>query len=434
MTPNYRSLIIGAILLFLALIGDMIPYFQASVIALAGLYCLALVLDAIWVITLPKLSIERIMDTSIPVREWVPVQLKIQGIKGPCQKFILHDLYDDIFESKDLPQNVSLKSNETTSVKYSIKANQRGSHYLQGVQYLLRSPLSLWDLKRTIPLVQGIKVQPNYKSVIDLALLGSENQRNRMGIRQQRRRGEGTEFHQLREFQNGDPMRKIDWKASSRIGKLVSKEFQDEQDQQLIFLLDTGRRMRHQDTHSNFLDDTLNAMLLLGHLATKQGDAVGFMAFGHDNTWCAPRKHKAVVKHLVDHCFDIQSGLAHSDYLQSAQRILELQKRRALIIILTNTRDEDKEELEKAVLILRKRHLVVIADLQEPFLKDHEQTEINNFSSASTYLAMQEYLNIRKEMQQALTGLGALYLDCPPKDLPTNLVATYQQIKHSGRL
>ena len=434
MTPSKRTLIVAALLLANALLTDFFPQLQTGLLFTAAIFLAALSLDAVWVLFLPRLSIERSMDNNIPVREWISVQLKINNFSGRTQRFHIHDLYDEVFQSKYLPQFVQLKKNEATDINYSIKANKRGIHPLHGIQYLLQSPLNLWELKRTLQLQQDIKVQPNYKSVFDLALLGNENQLTRMGSRQQRMRGEGTEFHQLREFQNGDPMRKIDWKASSRIGKLVSKEFQDEQDQQLLFLLDTGRRMRHHNDQSNFLDDTLNAMLLLGHVAAKQGDAVGFMAFGHDHTWCAPKKHKAIVKHLIDHCFNIQSGLEHSDYLQSAQRILELQKRRSMIIILTNTRDEDIEELERSIVILRKRHLVVIADLQESFLKDNEKDNIQDLSSAANYLALQEYLSLRKDMQQSLTKLGAIYLDCPPKELPMNLITAYQQIKHSGRL
>ena len=64
-----------------------------------------------------------------------------------------------------------------------------------------------------------------------------------VGARLQRRRGEGTEFHELRDYRIGDSLRKIDWKATARVARLVSREYRDERNQQVVLLLDCGRRM-----------------------------------------------------------------------------------------------------------------------------------------------------------------------------------------------
>jgi uncharacterized protein (DUF58 family) len=344
------------------------------------------------------------------------------------------DNHGNDFQSQQLPQSLNLSPNSVANAYYQIKADHRGDSSLNSVDYLLESPFGLWHLRRTIPCESQIRVQPNYKAVFEFALLGDEQKLATMGNRQQRKRGEGTEFHQLREYQSGDPMRKIDWKASSRIGKLISKEFQDEQDQQLVFLLDTGRRMRHKDEDVEQMDQTLNSMLLLSHVAAKQGDAVGFMAFGNNHTWCPPRKHKTIVKHLLDHCYGLNTGLVMSDYLLAAQRLIELQKRRALVIILTNSRDDDRDDLEKAVLILRKRHLVVVADLHESFLADTLKQDAESFEQSLAMLTTENYMRQRQEMHTSLKNLGAICLDCTAEELPATLVNSYQKIKNSGRL
>ena len=92
---------------------------------------------------------------------------------------------------------------------------------------------------------------------------------------QRRRRGEGLEFHQLREYREGDSQRQIDWKATSRSGQLISREYQDERDQQIMLLIDCGRRMRAQDDELSHFDHVLNAALLLAYVGLRQGDAVG---------------------------------------------------------------------------------------------------------------------------------------------------------------
>ncbi len=434
MTPRALALKVGGVLLIAALLADFFIGIQLAVV-LSGIgFVLLLVFDLIWALRIPKPSIEREMDLNIPVQIWQPVQLHLKNLSQATLRFQVHDLYDDHLQAEGLPQTINLKGKTTAKLLYRLKATKRGHAELKAVDGLFRSPLGFWDIRKTLPCETVLRVQPNYQQVMEFALLGDEQANARLGTRQQRRRGEGTEFHQLREYQNGDPMRKIDWKASSRIGKLISKDFQDEQDQQLVFLLDSGRRMRHKDEHVEHMDQALNAMLLVSHVAAQQGDSVGFMAFGQSDHWCPPRKSKAIIKHLLDHCYDIHAGLVTSDYLSTAQRLLELQKRRAMVVILTNSRDEDREDLEKAIVILRKRHLVVVADLHEAFINTVQQREPKSFEEGLTFLATEDYMIQRHKMHQSLSALGAICLDCTSEQLPAALVNSYQQIKHSGRL
>ncbi|MCL8396369.1 DUF58 domain-containing protein, partial [Pseudomonas aeruginosa] len=59
-----------------------------------------------------------------------------------------------------------------------------------------------------------------------------------VGAHVKRRRGEGTDFHQMREYRVGDSLRQLDWKATARARKLISREYQDEKNQQLLLMLD----------------------------------------------------------------------------------------------------------------------------------------------------------------------------------------------------
>ena len=434
MTPSKRLLIIAALFLPVALAADFYPPITTGLYIAAALFLLLMLFDAVHVGLTPMPNAERKLEANLAVQTWNPVTLTFTNATSRKVRMSVFDSQNENTQSQGLPQTLILPPNSEVIISYQIKATQRGNLQLDTVDCLLQSPWGFWHLRRHIDCKSQVRIQPNYKSVFEFALLGDEQKLAKMGNRQQRRRGEGTEFHQLREYQNGDPMRKIDWKASSRIGKLISKEFQDEQDQQLVFLLDTGRRMRHKDDEVEHMDQTLNSMLLLSHVAAKQGDSVGFMAFGNNHTWCPPRKNKAIVKHLLDHCYGLHAGLVMSDYLMAAQRLIGLQKRRALVVILTNSRDEDRDDLEKAVLILRKRHLVVVADLHESFLADILKHDPENFEQSLEMLTTESFMRQRQEMHRSLNNLGAMCLDCTAEELPAMLVNSYQQIKNSGRL
>ena len=66
------------------------------------------------------------------------------------------------------------------------------------------------------PLADTVRVYPDFRAVSQYTLLATDNQLSQLGVKHRLRRGEGNDFHQLREYRAGDALRQIDWKATSR--------------------------------------------------------------------------------------------------------------------------------------------------------------------------------------------------------------------------
>lgn len=164
---------------------------------------------------------------------------------------------------------------------------------------------------------------------------------------EQRRRGDGQTFLQLREYRIGDSLRQIDWKATARMRKPIARDYQDERNQTVLFLLDCSRRMRAQDDDLSHFDHALNAMILLAYVALRQGDAVGVQSFGGEQRQLAPRSGPGRLTALINAVYDLQPTIDPPDYAEAAQLILKRQRKRALIVLLTNLRDEDQAELRQ---------------------------------------------------------------------------------------
>ena len=187
------------------------------------------------------------------------------------------------------------------------------------------------------------------------------------------------------EYRRGDSLRQIDWRATSRLRKLISREYQEERDQQIIFLLDCGRRMRTKDGALSHFDHTLNAVLLLSYVALKQGDAVGFMAFGGPQRWLKPVKGAHQVNTLLNQVYDLHPTNRASDYIKAAQDLAVLHKKRALVVLASNLRDDDISELDPAVSLLSRHHLLLMANLREALLDETVQAEVEDFKQALRY-------------------------------------------------
>ncbi|AUB84348.1 DUF58 domain-containing protein [Candidatus Thiodictyon syntrophicum] len=400
-----------------------------------GLLIAALALgDLLALHRLPDPRITRRMGRALPLGAWSQVTLEVANGSDQRLRLSVHDLHPGEFAVRGLPADLDLPARHQGRVDYRLRPPSRGDFPLTGCAVATRSPLGLWRRTRVLPPAQPLRVFPNFAEISRYTLLAASDQLAQLGVRRLRRLGRGAEFHQLREYREGDSLRRIDWKATSRMHKLIAREYQDERDQRLVFLLDCGRRMRHRDQGRGHLDEALNALLLLAYVAVRQGDAVGLMTYGGPQRWFAPRKEPGTVNRLLQGLYDLQPSLEAADPLVAARALLAAMPRRALVVVLTNSRDEDQEGLAQAAQLLRRRHLVVIADLREAALDRALEAPIATLDDALRFHAVHGWLAERQHQQERLRHLGIQVLDLLPAQLPIALVNRYFEIKRAGTL
>ncbi|MDX2506158.1 MAG: DUF58 domain-containing protein [Gammaproteobacteria bacterium] len=391
---------------------------------------------------------EREAPGKMSVGLWHSIKLTLHYEAGRSSAQLLRvkvfDLYPVNCELGDLPQQLIIKSGQWVTLEYKLKPLKRGNEKFLGVQCLIDSPWRFWQRNMHTDTLSSVMVYPNFAAISQYALLATENHLSQLGIRKIRRRGEGMDFNQLREYREGDALRQIDWKATARLRKLISREYQDEKDQEILFLLDCGRRMLSHDDELSHFDHTLNAMLLLSYVALHQGDAIGFSTFAtgdDDDTdsvraqrWFPAKKGMATIQSLLNSVYDLHARAITPDYTQAVTQFLLRQKKRALVIVLTNLRDEDSHDLLNALQLLKRKHLVVLASLKEQVLESVMEKKVENFSDALLLSATCDYQSQRKKMFENLYARGVNYLDVTPDKLAVRLVNRYLDIKSSGLL
>jgi len=279
-----------------------------------------------------------------------------------------------------------------------------------------------------------VRVYPNFAAVSKYALLATEERLSQIGVLKQRRRGQGSEFHQLREYRQGDALRQVDWRASARVHKLISREYQDERDQRVVFLLDCGRRMRARDAELSHFDQALNAVLLLAYVALRKGDSVGVGTFGGEDRWQAPAKGQITLNRILNLLYDLQPQTVVPDYRRAAVELVARQRKRALVIVVTNLRDEDSEDLQAAANLLKRRHLVLVASLREAAVDEVLEDDVADFGDALRVAAAHDYLRHREKSLELLRAMGITSVDVQPQALSLELVNSYLAIKARGAL
>ncbi|MCK4709292.1 MAG: DUF58 domain-containing protein, partial [Gammaproteobacteria bacterium] len=274
------------------------------------------------------------------------------------------------------------------------------------------------------------KVYPDYVPVIEYAMLKAEKRTDMMGVHLVNKRGDGLDFLQLREYREGDTLRQIDWKTTSRLNKTISREYQAEKDQSFIFLLDCSHRMNSLEGSLSHFDHVLNAMLLTSYIALKQGDAVGYAAFGMDERrWKKPGKGIHYFNYLLDDIYNLQPTSSAADYLKIAESIPKLHRKHATVILLTNIRDNDTSEIIPAVRYLSKHYQVIVASIKEQCVDDTINTMPQSFEQALTISAAIQYKKSRQSMINVLQNLNLQFIDINASQLPVALANEYLKVK-----
>ena len=161
---------------------------------------------------------------------------------------------------------------------------------------------------------------------------------------------------------------------------------------------------------------------------------MGLGSFAGSPRWVTPNKGQHHVQYLLDKLYDLQPTTQAPDYAQAATELLVRQKKRALIIFMTNLRDEDLDDLLPALHLLRKRHLVLLSSMREHALEVALQEPVETLDEAIRNAAIEHYLTARSTTLARLRAIGIRCLDTTPQQLSVNLINHYLDIKRSGTL
>jgi len=393
------------------------------------------ILDAVRLKRLPSPRLQRQIPGSLALGRWSEVRLEVEHDFPQPLNIQIFDHVPDGLSFENLPLTVELQPGQHSRIDYRLRPLKRGHFTFEHCEINLPSPLGLWSGKRLLSVTDHTRVYPDFARLYGGQLLAVDNWLSQLGVRQRQRRGLGLEFHQLREFREGDSLRQIDWKATARQRTPIAREYQDERDQQIILMLDCGRHMRSQDDELSHFDHALNACLLLSYVALRQGDAVGLSTFASEQPrYLAPVKGTSHLNTLLNSVYDLNSTQRSADYQAAATQLLVRQKRRALVVLVTNLRDEDDDELLSAVNRLSQQHQVLVASLREDVLDTLRQSPVQTLPEALAYCGMVDYLNARAELHERLNAHGVLVMDVRPGELGPALVTEYLSWKRAGKL
>ena len=278
---------------------------------------------------------------------------------------------------------------------------------------------------------------PSLRGVRRFRLLALQHRLRLAGARTLRRKGDGQGFAGLREYVRGDDPRHIDWKATSRRGTLITREFTIERSQTVFTLIDAGRLMTQLVGEFPRFEHALSAALVLTDIAAHAGDRVGTCVFDDQVRAFVPAmKSRGALQAIRDAFVPVIASSHEPDYASAFRFLAANQKKRALVVLFTDVIDvRASQALLAHVSRSAARHLVLVVALRNDAVIAAANPAAGDTSTALyEAAAAEELLQAREAVLERMRRAGASVLDVSPTAMTAALVNRYLELKSRGAL
>jgi len=327
-------------------------------------------------------------------------------------------------------------ANEEQRLSYRVSPSERGVHLFRELHLWFRSPAGLAERSCRFNLGGEARVHPNLRNLRRYELRARRDLLRLGGARRARLLGRQGDFERLRDFVTGDDVRHLDWKATARLRRPITRLFQTERSQTLLVLVDGTRLMAGQAGELTKMDYAVNAALMLAHVGLSRGDRVGVAVFDQGlRSYLPPRSGHAQFGRVLDLLFDQQATRSFPRYREAARQLVRDNRRRSLLVWITDLVDgEQGQELVTALRSLRRRHLSVVVALSDPALGELAQRVPVDGRDLFAATAATEMLSERDALVGRLRAEGAEIVSKVPQKIGEALVEQYLDLKQRGRL
>jgi uncharacterized protein (DUF58 family) len=424
------------LLLFLVGFAWIVPAFWNRTF-LYGMWAWDAVLVAAWALDFSRLPKSDELQVE---RSWIGVPAiectsEISIVVSNQSRSTLHcKIEDDLpaaFRIREAGMNLIVPPRRRVTAHYTATAMKRGD-FKTGKTYLrVQSGLRFAERWYVADLVQELRIYPNIEAAKKNTIFLSRSRQIELEKRRLRHRGLGREFESLRDYQEGDEFRDISWSASARRGKLITRVYNVERSQPVWIVLDTGRLMRARVGELNKLDFAAEAALNLAQLALYSGDRVGLLGYGRQVKHRVPLgRGLPHLRAIVEELAVAKAEIPEADHLRAAGMLLSMQKRRSLVVWITDLAETamTPEVIEGASLML-KRNLVLFMVIGDMALAAKAAARPKNPEQMYEMVAAQEMLQRRSLLISRLRDQGALAMEVTPKQVSVALMNQYLAIK-----
>jgi len=408
-----------------------------ALVVVEVLLVLVFVADAVLCVAPRRIDVQREIDESVTLGEETTLTWLVANRAARLARVTVTDALWPSLQAERRRVSATLRAGARLRAKSVLRPSRRGRFPLRDVTVRVEGPLRLVSRQATRAVEGGVRVMPAYPSREDVQRRIRTPRVLEVGLRSIRTSGGGTEFDQLRDYRPDDEFRRIDWPSTVRLQRTIVKQYRAERNQNIVLLLDNGRVMAGTVGGVPRVEHAMDAALGVVQAATKLGDRVGMLAFDRQvRSILVPTNGKSQLGRAAEAMYMLEPDFSESAYQVAFNDATARFRRRSLFIVLTDLVEAVVEQaLLPALPTITRRHLVVVAAVQDPAVTAWAAGGAHRWASeAYREAAAVNVLHERARAIARLRAAGAMVVDAAPGQLATELVDKYLEVKASGRL
>lgn len=375
-------------------------------------------------------------DTRLSLGAWNLIQIVVRNNSRQRVTVTARDEPPPVFGLDATVVTGDVFPRAETTLAYHARPPRRGDYGFGNINLRWPGRLGLIVRQATYAIGGSVKVYPNLLEIRKYDLLVRRGQIQELGLRLSRRFGEGTEFERLRDYGPDDDYRRIDWKATARRRKPITREFQTERSQNIVAVIDLGRMMRSPVGELSKLDHIINAVLLFSYVATRKGDRVGLLTFADAvGVFLPPRQGTGQFYRMLEVLYGVQSQPVEPDYGAALAYLGIKNKKRSLVVLFTDlSGGPSVQSLVANLSALYPRHLPLCVTISDPAMLAAAAATPGDSITVYERMVAEQMLDERRVLLESLHRRGVLTLDVPADRLTIAVINKYLELKGRGKI
>jgi uncharacterized protein (DUF58 family) len=364
------------------------------------------------------------------------VRITVQNTSRSTVYLRLFDNLSPSLRTEPPEIRLTVRPQSEADTEYTIRPSRRGTAEFSQIYLRYQGGLRIAERWAMAELPQQLTVYPNLDEAKRHAVFLVRSRQIELEKRLSHIRGAGRAFESLRKYRDGDDFRDICWTATARRGEFVTRLYELEKSQTIWIVLDAGRLMRTRVASLSKLDHATTAALALAQVALSTGDRVGLLAYARSiRQRIPPARGSSQLRQMMESLAAVHEDEWEADHLQAATRLLRDQKRRSLVVWITDLAETAMTpEVIEAASALLPTHLVFFVVVGQPDLRAIASRRPANVDQMYTISAAQEVVHRRELLLARLRERGALAVEADSAQLAPLLVNSYLEIKQKNQL
>lgn len=398
---------------------------------------LALLVVSVWeYFQLRELAKSVHVDRPIPDRlslgDYQDITYYLRNEGGQAVQVWVEDELPDQLQVREGLFRLQLAAGEEVERGYPVRSLQRGD-YDFGRVVLQVGKQRPGLLRLSVPHMQSgqSKVYPSVIQMRKYALQVFAQTARMTGIRRIRAIGDNDEFEHLRQYRQGDNIKAINWKATSRKGELIVNQYQDTRSQRILCIIDKGRTMEMPFDGLSLLDHSINSALVISNIVLRKYDRAGLLTFNQEVETLLQADHRSSqLDAIATALYNQQTSFMESNYEELYITLRRKVSTRSILFLFTNF--ETESELERALPYLQrisKRHLLVVISFINTELLAASRMACRDEADIFTQTIADDFKYQKLKVMRQLEHHGIMTIYTTPAQLSINVINKYLEIK-----